>query len=188
MRNRYYVLYDGNNFYTNDKSNKHITKILDQAQIFSKLRTAYIVASTCKISKFSIYVRNTKTETLEKVDEVVLKNFIENQQPKKRKSFNQSTRKDILHKNNCRCNICGRELDEKHFTIDHIVPLAKGGGNEKTNLAPVCKQCNRIKADKYENDFYEFISAIVMTQMQKTIDSRYKQNCMKKWLRDMIVT
>ena len=34
------------------------------------------------------------------------------------------------------------------FTIDHIVPLSKGGSDEPDNLALACFHCNRRKADK----------------------------------------
>ena len=34
------------------------------------------------------------------------------------------------------------------FTIDHVIPLARGGSDEPGNLALACFHCNRRKADK----------------------------------------
>lgn len=34
------------------------------------------------------------------------------------------------------------------FTIDHIIPLARGGSDTPDNLALACFHCNRRKADK----------------------------------------
>lgn len=42
------------------------------------------------------------------------------------------------------CVSCGKPAD----TIDHIVPLSKGGGNEDDNLQPMCWDCNRAKGDR----------------------------------------
>lgn len=39
-----------------------------------------------------------------------------------------------------RCLACGR--DDLPLTVDHVVPLAKGGTNWISNLQPLCKPCN----------------------------------------------
>jgi 5-methylcytosine-specific restriction endonuclease McrA len=43
------------------------------------------------------------------------------------------------------CLYCG---DTKNITIDHIVPLARGGKHEANNLAPACRRCNSSKCDR----------------------------------------
>lgn len=55
------------------------------------------------------------------------------------------------------CAICGRPVDKSLLyphplspTVDHILPLAKGGTNELGNLQLAHWTCNRQKSDKLE--------------------------------------
>jgi len=43
------------------------------------------------------------------------------------------------------CHYCGKEVPPKELTLDHIVPLARGGRSTKGNCVPACKECNNQK-------------------------------------------
>jgi len=43
------------------------------------------------------------------------------------------------------CWICGQPGAD---SIDHIVPIARGGTDDVSNLAPACLRCNLAKSDK----------------------------------------
>lgn len=43
------------------------------------------------------------------------------------------------------CHYCGRSVPPKELTLDHIVPLARGGRSTKGNCVPACKECNNQK-------------------------------------------
>jgi len=43
------------------------------------------------------------------------------------------------------CIYCGRRFPPSELTMDHVVPLARGGRTTKGNVAPVCKDCNTKK-------------------------------------------
>jgi 5-methylcytosine-specific restriction endonuclease McrA len=43
------------------------------------------------------------------------------------------------------CHWCKEQL--RHYEVDHIIPLAKGGSNWPENLALACDLCNRQKRD-----------------------------------------
>ena len=43
------------------------------------------------------------------------------------------------------CHHCGQVFHSKELTMDHLVPLARGGESTKVNLVPACKECNAKK-------------------------------------------
>ena len=43
------------------------------------------------------------------------------------------------------CHYCGRAVPPKGLTMDHIVPIARGGKSTKGNGAAACKECNNAK-------------------------------------------
>lgn len=46
------------------------------------------------------------------------------------------------------CAVCGCPYSIK---VDHITPVAKGGGCEESNLQPLCHACNHIKHCNKDN-------------------------------------
>ena len=44
-----------------------------------------------------------------------------------------------------RCHYCAREVGARALTLDHLVPLIRGGRSVKGNVAPACKDCNTKK-------------------------------------------
>jgi 5-methylcytosine-specific restriction enzyme A len=43
------------------------------------------------------------------------------------------------------CYYCHRHVTPAELTMDHIVPLSRGGTSSKANLVPTCKSCNTKK-------------------------------------------
>jgi 5-methylcytosine-specific restriction endonuclease McrA len=50
---------------------------------------------------------------------------------------------DLCKKYDDKCLRCGLV---KKLSMDHIIPLSKGGSNYITNIQPLCKSCNSKKA------------------------------------------
>jgi len=48
----------------------------------------------------------------------------------------------LMKKYDYRCVCCG---EKKKLTIDHVIPVSKGGGSEMSNVQPLCRECNRMK-------------------------------------------
>lgn len=45
-----------------------------------------------------------------------------------------------------KCAYCSRYV--VRLTVDHVVPLSKGGSNNISNIVPACSECNQRKKDK----------------------------------------
>ena len=43
------------------------------------------------------------------------------------------------------CHYCKKNVGAKNLTMDHLVPLVRGGRSNKGNLVPACKDCNSKK-------------------------------------------
>lgn len=44
-----------------------------------------------------------------------------------------------------KCYYCGTQVKPREMTMDHVVPLARGGRSTKDNLVACCKECNTKK-------------------------------------------
>lgn len=44
-----------------------------------------------------------------------------------------------------KCAICKKK---KKLTVDHIIPVSKGGSNVRENIQPLCLSCNASKGNK----------------------------------------
>ncbi|MGY6528730.1 MAG: HNH endonuclease [Cyanobacterium sp.] len=62
-------------------------------------------------------------------------------------------RKYVYQRDNYRCQSCGKPSQETTLNIDHIIPLAKGGSNDISNLQTLCSNCNLQKKDKLDHRF-----------------------------------
>jgi 5-methylcytosine-specific restriction endonuclease McrA len=41
-----------------------------------------------------------------------------------------------------KCHYCGKQIPARALTMDHVVPISRGGRSTKTNVVPACKSCN----------------------------------------------
>ena len=57
---------------------------------------------------------------------------------KKSRWWQQKTAKGL-------CHYCGRTFSFKLLTLDHIVPIARGGTTSPGNTVPACRACNKAK-------------------------------------------
>ncbi|XP_022745167.1 uncharacterized protein LOC111295742 isoform X2 [Durio zibethinus] len=64
---------------------------------------------------------------------------------KRRRIRNNLSRKNVLFRDNFTCQYC--EADE-NLTIDHVLPVARGGEWKWENLVAACAKCNSMKGQK----------------------------------------
>jgi 5-methylcytosine-specific restriction endonuclease McrA len=48
----------------------------------------------------------------------------------------------VLLRDNYQCRLCGAVVHGKRAHVDHIVPKAKGGSDEVSNLRCLCVSCH----------------------------------------------
>jgi 5-methylcytosine-specific restriction endonuclease McrA len=55
------------------------------------------------------------------------------------------TRREVLRRDKHTCQYCG---STKHLTLDHVIPVSKGGKDTWDNIVTACERCNNRKGDR----------------------------------------
>ncbi|SDP67941.1 HNH endonuclease [Desulforhopalus singaporensis] len=55
------------------------------------------------------------------------------------------------------CYYCRKKVLYRQITMDHLVPLARGGRSTKDNLVPCCKTCNNLKKSMMPLEWEEYM-------------------------------
>ena len=58
------------------------------------------------------------------------------------------------------CHWCGRPARPADLTMDHIVPVSRGGRSTKGNLVPCCKACNNLKKQLLPMEWADYLERI----------------------------
>ena len=56
------------------------------------------------------------------------------------------------------CYYCGHRFAPDELTMDHIIPIIRGGKSAKNNLAPACKDCNNKKKHMLPMEWEEYLT------------------------------
>lgn len=64
------------------------------------------------------------------------------------------------------CHYCGKRFNPAELTMDHIVPIIRGGKNNKGNVVPACKGCNNNKKYLLPIEW----ETILETQQKKSLE------------------
>ena len=58
------------------------------------------------------------------------------------------------------CYYCGRAFPPADLTMDHLIPIARGGKSIKENLVPCCKECNNQKKNLLPSEWNEYLERL----------------------------
>jgi len=65
-----------------------------------------------------------------------------------RKAISTRTRFEIFKRDGFKCLYCGATPPNALLEVEHIIAVANGGSNDRSNLCTACQNCNRGKSDK----------------------------------------
>ncbi len=55
------------------------------------------------------------------------------------------------------CFYCGTHVGVRNLTMDHQIPLSRGGRSSRDNLVPCCKECNTNKKNSLTIEWEEYM-------------------------------
>jgi 5-methylcytosine-specific restriction endonuclease McrA len=58
------------------------------------------------------------------------------------------------------CHYCNSKVGKAHLTMDHVVPLSRGGKSRKGNIVPACKECNNKKKYLLPIEWDDYLKAL----------------------------
>ncbi len=100
---------------------------------------------------------------MKEVKETVLFSaFVAEEDIKREKSKAREIRRSRWWHQKCAkgvCFYCGARVGPSNLTMDHVVPLVRGGRSIKNNLVPVCKECNNKKKYLLPMEWEEYINS-----------------------------
>lgn len=86
----------------------------------------------------------------------------------KAKTTVRFSRSNVYLRDSGTCQYCGTHMDRKESTLDHVLPISKGGKTSWENTVTACSPCNAAKADKthgwkprskpYKPDYYDLVN------------------------------
>ncbi|GAB4299371.1 MAG: HNH endonuclease [Desulfuromonadia bacterium] len=60
-----------------------------------------------------------------------------------------------------RCHYCGGTFPPGELTMDHLVPVIRGGTSSRGNLVPACRECNSRKKYLLPVEWDEYLARLV---------------------------
>ena len=58
------------------------------------------------------------------------------------------------------CHYCRKKFKPAELTMDHVIPISRGGASVKENLVPCCKDCNNQKQNLLPAEWKEFLDSL----------------------------
>lgn len=88
-------------------------------------------------------------------------------QNRKYKAFRDTDiRNTVITRDGGVCQFCG--VKPRQCTVDHLIPLARGGTDDASNLAVACRRCNSIKHTKTPLELFNWPKWIACKYGQKS--------------------
>lgn len=96
-----------------------------------------------------------------------------------RKAIGKKLRFEVFKRDSFTCQYCGGKAPDVILHVDHISPVAKGGGNDILNLITSCQQCNLGKGPRTLTDRAEIEKQ--RAQLDELNERRLQLEAMVEW-------
>lgn len=189
-----YVITNGE-YYIKYFHRTQITADIEEADKFDTIDTAKEILQAAPNILKDYYVYNIKTKrkcwrimTEEELEELRARKKAKKKIKRtksgkiKRKTYSPDVKKLLYIKAGGRCELCGKKILLEDMSLDHRIPLSKGGEDDVSNLACTCDTCNKMKGCILPEDLLDRTSAILTYQMEK----KHKYNVFWKMTKGII--
>ena len=58
------------------------------------------------------------------------------------------------------CHYCRRQFKARELTMDHVVPIIRGGKSTKSNVVPCCRECNAQKQNLLPSEWRDYLDKL----------------------------
>lgn len=130
------------------------------------------------ISKIIVKAVGKKYSYNQELMDVWFRKFYEARRNNLRKMYNESPL----------CRYCkmetiydGENGSHNYTTLDHIIPISRGGGDKPSNYTLVCFRCNSLKGSRCKEKYLSLISnkarvEKILSRKISYIDSKFRKN------------
>jgi hypothetical protein len=87
------------------------------------------------------------------------------------RGISRQKREKIHIRDNHKCICCPATTN---LTIDHLIPISKGGTNNEWNLATMCSKCNSKKGNQLLPELIQFSNELKQQYMQSELETKLK--------------
>lgn len=110
-------------------------------------------------------------------------------------AVSKRVRYEVLRRDGHRCRYCGATPDDgATLTVDHVVPVSLGGGDDPSNLVAACRDCNAGKTSSHPDaplvadvadDAQRWAAAMAAaaSQLERNLDAlqSYRDAFLEQW-------
>ncbi len=89
-----------------------------------------------------------------------------------RRRIDPDARRALWEDQNRRCGYCGRKIGFSEVTVDHIIPLSRGGPDCGENMICSCRPCNEFKRNRTIEEFRAAVQSSSFNLMQREPEYR----------------
>lgn len=187
-----YVISTHMKFAGNDNN---IVNSIKKAHVFSSPDEAYKYCDNLRSSldsdiSFVInenFKRIPRSSAVKKIDEDIKPLDLidyEGSESSERIYLPKSLKEELYKIQGGRCALCGKPMNRYGgYTVDHIIPLGRGGNNRPENLRLAHRDCNHLKNDFIDNELLNVATNVISNAIAINPNSKHFARIFRSYVR-----